>query len=61
MNEPKQGDDLLLFICNFDLKYSIGRVQENQEGLKMNGTHELLAYASSADVLDKKINTIKKT
>jgi hypothetical protein len=27
------------------LKYGIRKVQENQVGLKLNGTHQLLAYA----------------
>jgi hypothetical protein len=32
-------------LCNFVLECTIRRVQGNQEGLKLNGTHQLLAYA----------------
>jgi hypothetical protein len=44
-NDLKYGDALLPFLFNFDLEYVIRRVQVNQEGLKLNGTHHILAYA----------------
>jgi hypothetical protein len=47
----KQGDALSPLLFNFDLQYAIGRFQVNQDGLKLNGTHQLLVYADDVTIL----------
>jgi hypothetical protein len=36
------------------------RVQVNQDGLKLNGTHQLLAYADDVNILGGSVHTVKE-
>ena len=48
----------LLF--KFALKYAIQRVQVNQDGLILIGTHQLLVYADDVNILGGSIHTKKE-
>ena len=47
-------------LFNFALEYAIRRVQVQQDGLKRNGTNELLAYADDVIILGGSIHTLKE-
>jgi len=48
----------LLF--NFVLQHAISRVQVNQEGLKLNGTHQLLVYVDDVSIFGGSVHTVKE-
>jgi len=59
-NGLKQEDALTPMLFNFALEYAIRRVQVNQDGLKLNGTHQLLAYANNVNILEGSIHNLKE-
>jgi hypothetical protein len=48
-------------LLNFVLEYAIRSVQKNRERLKLNGTHQHLAYADDDLIVGKNTDTIKKS
>ena len=55
MNGLKQRDALSSLLFK-----AIRRVQVNQDGLKLNGIHQLLVYADDVNILGGSANTTKK-
>ena len=58
-NGLKQGVALSPLLFNVALECPIRRVQVNQEGLKLNGTHQLLIYADDV-IVGGSVHTIQK-
>jgi hypothetical protein len=60
-NGLKQGNALSPLLLNFALQNATRTVQENQVGLKLNRTHQHLAYADNVNLLGDNIDNINKT
>jgi hypothetical protein len=58
-NGLKQRNALFPLFVNFALGYAIRRVQVNQDGLKLDGTHQLLVYADDVNIFGGSVHTIK--
>ena len=59
-NALEQGDALTPLLFNVVLEYTIRRVQANQDGLKLNGTHQLLVYAHDVNILGGSVHTVQE-
>jgi hypothetical protein len=59
-NGLKQGDALTPLLFNFTFECTIKRVQVNQDGLKLNGTHQLLGFADDVNIFGGSVHTVKE-
>ena len=59
-NILKKGEALLPQLINCAINYVIWRVQVNQDGLKLNGTRQLLFYTDDVNMLGGSAHTLKK-
>jgi len=53
-------DTLLPLLFNIAFKYAIRTVQVNQDGLKLNSTHQHLVYADDVNRLGVSVHTVKE-
>jgi hypothetical protein len=59
-NGLKQGDALTPLLFNYALENVIRKIQVKQDGLKLNGTHQLLVYADDVNTREIQMKTLKE-
>jgi len=60
INDTNQEDALSPIFSNSATEFVIRKVQEIQEGLKLNGTHQFMVYTNDVSILGGSIDTIKE-
>jgi len=56
----KQGDALSAFLYKCAWECAIRRIQVNQDGLKLNGKHQLLVHTDDVNILGGSVHTVEK-
>ena len=59
-NDLKKGDALSPLLFNFALEYTILKFQVNQDGLKLNGRHQLLVHDNDVNIKGRRVYIVKK-
>ena len=57
-NGLKQEDAISPLLFNFVVDYAIRSVQVNQDGLELNGTHQLVGYVDDVNILGGRVHTV---
>jgi len=59
-NGLKQGNALSQLLLMFAFECVIRKIQENQKGLKLNGTHQLMTYVDDVNLASENTYNVKK-
>jgi hypothetical protein len=55
----EKSNAISLFRFSFAIGYAIRMVQADYEGLKLNGTHQLLVYTDNGNIRGESKHTVK--
>jgi hypothetical protein len=50
----------VMILLTLSIAYSKAKVQVNQDGMKLNGAHQILAYADNVNILGGSVHTVRE-